>query len=29
VSAVLVLVLGLTPGRYLNIAIAAASFGTG
>ena len=29
VSAVLVLVLGLTPGHYLNIAVSAASFGSG
>ncbi|HXN33602.1 MAG TPA: NADH-quinone oxidoreductase subunit N [Polyangiaceae bacterium] len=29
VSAVLVLVLGLTPGRYLDIAVSAASFGPG
>jgi len=29
VSAVLVLVLGVTPGRYLHMAVTAASFGTG
>lgn len=29
VSAILVLVLGITPGRYLDMAVSAASFGTG